>query len=283
MKNIEVFSIIGKVNFSSIVQQVSINWLYHVQIHFLPWSLNGISRLLLFFIVFIPTLARSTALFRLRMIRPHFNNKRIFIFYILFWIIEDTVCMLFSLDLLLYLWVELLPFGLLQIHPQIVEPFRCRCYVCHSQLFLLFLKEIVRPPVLKQVRWQFSLVFAGRGFDGEVTSLLCFYELDVFVLNAYYCRLLVFAKEIVLLLVLNPPEGLDGAVIKIDGAQVCIALVASLQVPLQKQVVSRRNVVVLVGLYAPLSILYVKLEFVEFLQDGVIYGYSMEPYYYPAV
>lgn len=173
--------------------------------------------------------------------------------------------MLFSLYFLLYLRVIILPLRLFQVHPQVVETFRCRGDVSDAELLPVLLEEVVGPPVFEKVGRRPILIFAGRGLDGKIAPVLSLYEFDVFVLDGDDGGLLVLAEKVVLLLVLHPAEGLHRGVVKVDGAEIRIAVISSLEVSLEKEIVGSADVVVLVGLDAPFGILYVKLELAQFL------------------
>ena len=78
--------------------------------------------------------------------------------------------------------------------------------------------------------WGFVLVFTAGRFDGKIASFFAFDQLNVFVFDIDDGRLFIFAKKVILFIVLHSSEGLDRAVVKIYWAQVCVAFVSILQV-----------------------------------------------------
>ena len=170
-------------------------YLYHVQVHFLGWSLQRVLDLLLFAILLVSTLTWSIAILGLGMLSLHSYDKWIFILLVLLRLVKYTVGLLFSIELLFHFRVVLLSLGLFQVHSQIVKFLRSRCHVHLAKLFFLPFEEVVWSTVLKQVSREFVFVFGARRFDWEIASLFWLYQFNVLIFDVDDCWLLIFSKK----------------------------------------------------------------------------------------
>lgn len=133
------------------------------------------------------------------------------------------------------------------------------------------------------MRWWFVFVFTAWGLYGEVASLFALDQFYVLVLDINDGRFLVFAKKIVLFFIFYSSERLNWTVVEIDRAQIRIAFISVFQMFFQKQVISRCNVIVFIGLDASFCVFDIKVEILQFLEDGLINWDSVEADDNPAV
>ncbi len=204
-------------------------YLYHVQVHFLGWSLQRIFYLFFFAILLVSTLTWSIAILSLRMLSLHSYDKWIFILLVLLRLVKYTMSLLFSIELLFHFRVVFLSLGLFQVHSQIVKFLRSRCHVHLAKLFFLPFEEVVWSTVLKQVSREFVFVFGALRFDWEIASLFWLYQINVLIFDVDDRWLFIFSKKVVFFLIFNSPERLNRAIVKINRTEVCIALISIFQ------------------------------------------------------
>lgn len=87
--------------------------------------------------------------------------------------------------------------------------------------------------------------------------------------------LIMRPKKLILRLRLDPPIRLYRPIVEIRRTDIGIALMPPSEMLLQEQVVSRRDMVMLVSLDAPRAVLQIEAEFGQFGQDLGINGHPM--------
>lgn len=151
------------------------------------------------------------------------------------------------------LGVELFFVGLaIEVHLQL------RKFVAIEKLcFVLFLVFLIEAVGSYRIMYYFSLFVAVELFDVLILFIIAGLQVDfdIFVLYVDKRSFLVRAKEHVLLIIVDSFEWFDAVVIEVRRADICTTGLSFSQVSLQKQVVCCSDVIVFIGLDAPLSVL----------------------------
>ena len=89
---------------------------------------------------------------------------------------------------------------------------------------------------------------------------MLFMDANIIVVKVDEGGFLMVSKKMILAIIVDPLKRLHRVIVEVRGAQISIADIATFQVLLQQQVVGCGDVVVLVGLDAPLGVLDVEVE-----------------------
>jgi hypothetical protein len=108
--------------------------------------------------------------------------------------------------------------------------------------------------------WGFVLVFTAGRFDRKIASLFALDQLYIFVFDINNGWFFIFAKKVILFIILHSSKWLDWTVIKIYWAQICIAFVSIFKVFFKEQIVSSGYVVVFIGFNTSFCVFDVKVE-----------------------
>lgn len=100
------------------------------------------------------------------------------------------------------------------------------------------------------------LIFDG----GKLADVVLVAEFDISIINVDERSFFIRTKEHVFPIVMDSFEGLDAVVIEIRRAYICSAVISTSKVLLEQKMVSCSDVVVFVGLNAPLCVFYIEVE-----------------------